>query len=442
MFTNAQLKKLIIPLMIEQTLAVLVGMVDTVMVSSLGEAAVSGVSLMDMFSVIIINLFSAMATGGAVVCSQLLGAKRQHDACKASNQLMIVVLTISSVLTALVLILQRQLIGLFYGDIAPDVMSNALIYLRITALSYPFIALYNGAAALFRSMNRSRVIMNASIIANLINCAGNALGIYVFKLGVAGAAIPTLISRGVAASIMVYLLTRPRQTIHLIPGQYKPDFRVIRRILYIGIPSGIENSLFQLGKVIIMSVVSAFGTIQIAANAVANTFAGFGILPASSINLAVITVIGHCVGAGDMEQVKFYTRKLFKWIYASLFILNVPVLIGLRWIIRIYNLEPETLNLACKLIFIHNVCMLGLWPLSFSLPNVLRACNDVRFTMIVSVCSMAVGRVLFSFILGRWLGMGVIGVWWAMILDWVIRISFFMYRYLKGTWQKTARKAL
>jgi len=442
MFTNAQLKRLIIPLMIEQTLAVLVGMIDTVMVSSLGEAAVSGVSLMDMMSVIIINLFSAMATGGAVVCSQLLGARKPHDACRASNQLMIVVLTISLVLMSFVLVLKRQLIGLFYGDIEPDVMSNALTYLSITALSYPFIAMYSGAAALFRSMNRSRITMYASLIANLINCIGNALGIYVFKLGVAGAAIPTLIARFTSAAILVFLLTRPRQSIHLIHGGFKPDFAVIRRILYIGIPSGIENSLFQLGKVIIMSVVSAFGTIQIAANAVANTFAGFGILPASSINLAVITVIGHCVGAKDMDQVRFYTRKLFRWIYASLFIFNVPVLIALRYVIQIYNLEPETLDLACKLIFIHNGCMLVLWPLSFSLPNVLRACNDVRFTMTVSVLSMALCRVLFSFILGRWLGMGVIGVWWAMIIDWVGRIIFFAYRYLKGTWQKTAMKAL
>ena len=442
MFTNAQLKKLILPLMVEQTLAVLVGMVDTVMVSSLGEAAVSGVSLMDMLSVVIINLFSAMATGGAVVCSQLLGAKKQHDACKASNQLMIVVLTISIALMSFVLALKRPLINLFFGDIEPDVMSNAITYLSITALSYPFIAVYNGGAALFRSMNRSRVTMYASIIANLINCAGNALGIYVFKLGVAGAAIPTLISRAVAAFILISLLTRPGQPIHLLHGQYKPDFPVIRRILYIGIPSGIENSLFQLGKVIIMSVVSAFGTVQIAANAVANTFAGFGILPAQAVNLAVITVIGHCVGAGDMEQVRFYTKKLHKWIYACLYMLNVPLLLGIRFIIRIYDLSPETLDLACKLIIIHNGTALLFWPLAFSLPNVLRACNDVRYTMTVSVCSMAFCRVLFSFVLGRWLGMGVVGVWWAMIMDWVVRLSFFMYRYMKGSWQKTAVKAL
>ena len=440
MFTNAQLKKLIIPLMIEQTLAVLVGMVDTVMVSSLGEAAVSGVSLIDMFSVIIINLFSALATGGAVVCSQLLGAKKPHEACKASNQLMIIVLVISTALMSLVLALRRPMINLFYGDIEPDVMSNALIYLQITALSYPFIALYNGAAALFRSMNRSRVTMYASIIANLINCAGNALCIYGFKMGVAGAAIPTLISRGVAAGMLLYLINRPRQPIHLLHGQYKPDFSIIRRILYIGIPGGIENSLFQLGKIITMSVVSAFGTVQIAANAVANTFAGFGILPAKAINLAVITVIGHCVGAGDMEQVRFYTRKLMKWIYASLFILNVPVLIGIRYIIQIYHLEPETLDLACKLIILHNGLSLLFWPPSFSMPNVLRACNDVRFTMTVSVGSMACCRVLFSFVLGRWLGMGVVGVWWAMIIDWIARLLCFMYRYLKGTWQETALK--
>lgn len=442
LFTNAQLKKLIIPLMIEQTLATLVGMMDTVMVSSLGEAAVSGVSLMDMISVIIINLFSALATGGAVVCSQLLGAKRPQEACKASNQLMICVLAISTALMGLVLALRRPMINLFYGKLDADVLSNALIYLEITALSYPFIALYNGAAALFRSMNRSRVTMYASLIANVINCVGNALGIYVFKIGVAGAAIPTLISRMFSAFMLIYLLNRPNQTIHLLPGQFKPDFAIIRRILHIGVPSGIENSLFQLGKVIIMRVISAFGTVQIAANAVANTFAGFGILPAQAINLAVITVIGHCVGAGDMEQVKHYTRKLHKWIYGSLLLLNVPMFLGIQYLIRIYSLSGETLSLACTLIRIHSCMAVIFWPLAFSLPNVLRACNDVRFTMLVSVISMALCRVLLSFVLGRYMGLGVIGVWWAMIIDWIVRLTCFVYRYLRGGWKKTAMQAL
>ena len=438
MFTNAQLKKLILPLMVEQALSVFVGMADTIMVSLLGEAAVSGVSLVDMVSVVLINAFAALATGGAVVASQMLGAQKPHEACRSSNQLMIVVLTISLAFMLLMLGLREHVLRLLFGAIEDDVMRNALIYLEITALSYPFIALYNAAAALFRSMNQSRVTMYASLLMNAINCAGNAFCLFVLHMGVEGVAIPTLVSRMVAAVLLLWLLRRPGQSIHLLHGGYRPDLPMIRRILRIGIPSGVENALFQLGRVLVVSVISTFGTIQIAANAVANTIDTLGVLPGQAMNLAIITVVGQCVGARDMAQVRHYTRKLILWAYMFTAILNVPLLLLLRFVVAIYQLEPETLSLASQLIWIHNGTAILLWPIAFTLPNALRACNDVRFTMVLSIASMAIFRVCFSYVLGVGLGWGAVGVWWAMVMDWICRFACFLWRYRSGRWERTA----
>ncbi len=438
MFTNAQLKKLIIPLLVEQALAVLVGMADTVMVSFLGEAAVSGVSLVDMVSVILINAFAALATGGAVVSAQMLGAQKPHEACRASNQLVIVVLAISMALMLVMLGLREQVLRLLFGSIEDTVMKNALIYLQITALSYPFIALYNAGAALFRSMNQSRVTMYASLLMNAINVVGNALCLFVFHMGVEGVAIPTLVSRIVAAVLILRLLNRPNQRIHLLHGGYRPNFPMIRRILRIGIPNGIENALFQLGRVLVVGIISTFGTVQIAANAVANTMDTLGVLPGQAMNLAVITVIGQCVGARDMNQVRHYTRKLTFWTYLFILALNIPLLLTLPITIGIFSLEADTLDLAMRLIWIHNGFAILLWPIAFTLPNALRACNDVRFTMVISLASMLVFRIFFSYILGIGLGWGAVGVWWAMVFDWVCRCAFFLGRYLRGSWQRTA----
>lgn len=438
LFTNAQLKKLIIPLLIEQTLAVLVGMADTIMISYLGEAAVSGVSLVDMVSVVLINAFAALATGGAVVAAQMLGARKPHEACRSSNQLLIVVFAISMVLMLAMLGLREHVLRLLFGSIEDEVMKNALVYLEITALSYPFIALYNAGAALFRSMNQSRVTMYIALLMNAINCIGNCIGLFVFHMGVEGVAIPTLISRIVAAVVILRLLARPNQRIHLVRNGFRPDLPMIRRILHIGLPNGIENALFQSGRVLVVSIIATFGTVQVAANAVANTMDTLGVLPGQAMNLAIITVIGQCVGARDLEQVKFYTRKLIKWTYLFTLALNIPLLLSLPLTIKIFHLTPDTLDLACKLIWIHNGFAMLMWPIAFTLPNALRACNDVRFSMVLAIASMLTFRILFSHILGVRLGWGAMGVWWAMILDWCCRCTGYLLRYHRGAWKRLA----
>ncbi len=442
MYTNKQLLRLILPLLIEQTLSIFVGMADTVMVSSLGDAAISGVSLVDMICNVLITLFAALATGGAVVSSQLMGANRRQDACRVANQLVLVVLGVSLVITVPMILFRGQVFGLIFGGVEQDVWNNAMTYMWITALSYPFIALYNAGAALYRSMNRSGMTMMVSVLVNIINVGGNALCIFGLKMGVAGVAIPTLLSRMVGAICMLALLRNPHLQIHLLPGAWKPDMKMMKEILHIGVPSGVENSLFQLGRVLVVQVIALFGTVQTAANAVANTLDSVGCLPGQTINLAIITVVGHCVGAGDIKQARHYTKKLILWAYAATALLNVPLLLCLRNILPLFNASREALDLAYILIMIHDGMAVFMWPAAFTLPNALRAASDVRYTMIVSLASMALFRIVFSYILGVGFGLGAIGVWIAMVLDWACRIVMYVGRYRSGKWEAKARLAV
>lgn len=441
LYSNRQLANLLLPLLIEQVLVMLVGMVDTVMVSSLGDAAVSGVSLVDMICVVLISMFGALATGGAVVASQMMGADRRADACRVANQLVLVVLGVSLVIAGAVLALRQPMLLLLFDTVEPDVMDSALTYLEITALSYPFIALYNAGTALYRSMNRSKETMVVSMLVNAINIVGNAICVYGLGMGVEGVAIPTLLSRVVGAFCMMVLLRNIHLQIHLLHGAWKPDVRMMKEIMRIGLPGGLENSLFQMGRVLVLRVITMFGTVQIAANAVACTMDALGIIPGQAMNLAIITVVGRCIGAQEIDQARYYTKKLLLWTSAAMLVINVPMLLGLPWILKLFDLSAEALELATILIMIHNGFGIVLWPISFTLPNALRAASDVRYTMIVAIASMGMFRVLFSYILGAGLGWGAVGVWVAMVFDWICRIICYVIRYRSGKWEKMARIA-
>lgn len=437
MFSNADLKRLIFPLVVEQALALTVGMADVMMVSYAGEAAVSGVSLVDMINVLLINIFAALGTGGAVVTAQYLGARNRKKACESADQLMVVTIVISVVIMALTLLLQTQLIRLFFGAIDDDVMAACITYLWISAISYPFLGVYNSCAALFRAMGNSKVSMVVSLVMNVINVMGNAFFIFTFHMGVAGVATASLISRIAACVIMVVLLRNPEHQVFIsLKWEYlKPNFSMIRKILHIGIPNGLENSFFQLGRVLVVSIISGFGTVQIAANAVANNLDGMGCIPGNAMNLAMITVIGQCVGARDYDQAAHYTKKLMKITYLAAIGWNALILLTLPLSLKLYNLSADTLWLSTVLILIHCGFAMVLWPASFTLPNALRASNDVRFPMIVSIVSMVVFRIVFSYVLGVWFQMGAIGVWIAMIIDWVCRSTCFVWRFARGKWK-------
>ena len=438
LFSKKDLRRLIVPLVFEQALAITVGMADTMMVSSVGEAAISGVSLVDMINMLMFAILAALATGGAVVVSQNLGAGKNDEACPSAKQLLYTVLFAGLILALFAIVCRGPLLRLFFGRIEDDVMDNALIYLTITALSFPFLAVYNACAALFRSMGNSRITLRVSVIINLINIVGNAFCIFVLKMGVAGVAVPSLVSRAVGGIILYVLLKNPRETVHFIRGPFVLERSVIHKILYIGIPSGIENGIFQLGRVLVVSIISGFGTTQIAANGVANNLDSVGCIIGQAMNLAMITVIGRCVGANDEKQVRYYTGYLLKITYISTFILNSIVLSLLHPILSIYGLSEETTHLAWILVMIHNGCATLIWPLSFCLPNMLRACNDVTFTMIVSIFSMFTFRVALSYVIGVHFGMGAIGVWISMVIDWVFRTSWFVGRYFQGGWRRMA----
>ena len=434
LFTQQELLRLVWPLLVEQLLAVTVGMADTMMVSRCGEAAISGVSLVDMINQLIIVLFSALATGGAVVVSQFLGAKEHKSANESSGQLILLSGILGLAVGVVCFVFARPLIRTCYGTIDADVLDASVLYLKIIAISYPFLALYNGGAALFRSMGNSKISMQVSILMNIINIVGNAVCIFGFKMGVDGVAWPSVLSRVVAA---VLILGKCYQKGHIltVPKTTRLDGAMARRILGIGIPSAFENSLFQAGRILVVSMISTFGTVQIAANAVANNLDSMGCIPGQAISLAMITVVGRCVGAGDNEQTIHFARKLLLWAYIAMGISNGSILLFLRPLVGIYALSGATMELAVLLVRIHAGSGLLLWPASFVLPNALRAANDVRFTMIVSVLSMAAWRLGFSYLLCVRLGWGAVGVWIAMVIDWICRVICFVTRFESGAWK-------
>ncbi len=436
LFSNKDLRRLIVPLVIEQILAIGVGMIDTMMISYAGEAAISGVSLVDMVNNLLINIFAAVSTGGAVIASQYIGHRDREQACRAAGQLITLTAVFSLTITALCLWFRRPLLHVLFGSIEMDVMEHALVYLRISAYSYPFLAVYNSCAALFRSMGNSKISMIVSAGMNVMNAAGNALLIFGLHMGVAGAAYASLFSRACAALVMVVLLCRRSLMVHLrADAVFAWDAPLLRKIIFIAAPSGVENGIFQLGRVLVVSIIAGFGTVQIAANAVANNLDAMGCIAGQAMNLAMITVIGQCLGAGDTKQADFYAKKLMKITYAATVAINLLIFSNLFWLLDVYDLSAEARSLALLLICIHNGCAMLLWPGSFTLPNCLRAGGDVRFTMGISVFSMIVFRILFSIVLGVWCSMGAVGVWIAMVLDWIFRVSCFFVRFRQGKWK-------
>ena len=436
MFTNKQLYKLIIPLIIEQLLAVTVGMVNIIMVARAGEVAVSGVSLVDTLNVLLITIFSSLATGGAVVAAQYLGHKETENACKSAKQLLLISTIISLIIMALSLLGNYYILRVIYGNIDAEVMENARIYFYVTAFSFPFLAIYNSCAALFRVMGNSKISMYASLIMNAINLAGSAILVLEFHMGVMGVAIPALLARISAALIMLFLIRNKNNPIYIDNILHMGiDIPMIKRILHIGVPNGLENSIFQIGKILVQGLTASFGTVAITANAVASTIAGLETIPGSAIGLAMITVVGQCVGAGDYKQAKKYTVKLMKLTYVIMLILNIGIILLRNPIVGIYRLSANTTALTLQLLVYHSICCCTIWPGAFTLPNAIRAANDVKYTMIISIVSMWVWRIGFSYILADFLNLGVLGVWIAMTIDWLFRAICFLIRFINGKWK-------
>ena len=439
LFSNRELANLIGPLVIEQLLAVFVGMSDSIMVANVGEAAVSGVSLVDNIMILIINIFAALATGGAVVAGQYIGRKDEKSACKAATQLVWFVSLSAVAIMILVYFGKDIILNQVFGHITAEVKGHADIYLLIVTASIPFIALYNGGAAIFRAMGNSQVSMRVSLLMNAINVTGNAILVFGLRIGTAGVAIPTLISRMVAAIVITVLLCNQTRILHIERTlKIRFDGRMIRKILAIGVPNGLENSMFQLGKILVLSLVSTFGTYAIAANAVSNAIALFQILPGMAISLAITTVISQCVGANDYEQVHYYLKKLLAIIYVAMVGTVALIFLALPLILKAYNLSDQTAAAATNIIHFHGISAMIIWPLSFALPAAYRAAGDAKACMYTSIVSMWIFRIGFSYLVGKYMGLGVFGVWVAMVIDWVVRAICFIIRYFNGKWKHGA----
>lgn len=435
MFSNRDLKNMIVPLFFEQLLVMLVGIMDTFIVSYVGEAAVSGVSLVNSFNTIFIYLFTALASGGAVVISQYIGNKDQKNSVRSSSQLLMFSTLLSIVLTCIVLMFHQAILSALFGKVEIDVMNACITYIVISALSYPFIAIYNASASLFRSMGKTKTTMYVSLASNIINVIGNCIGVFVLHAGVAGVAIPSLIARAFSAIVITKLCFQQNQmTYYTKKDLFAFDTDILRRVLSIAVPNGIENGIFQFVKVALSSVVALFGTYQIAANGVAQSIWSLAALMGVTLGPVYITVIGQCMGSGNQEQAKYYFKKLNKLAIVLSIVWNLIVLALTPLFMHFYQLSSETLQLIFYLVVIHGVFNAIVYPISGPLSNGLRAAGDVKFTMIVSIASTLLARFVFSIIFAIYLNMGVTGIAFAMCLDWTIRAVIFYCRYRSLKW--------
>lgn len=438
-FDKSYMAKLILPLIVEQILGVTVGMADMIMVSGAGETAVSGVSLVNTISNLLIYVFEALASGGAVIAAQALGAKKKKLARIVANQLILVCFVSALLITVLSVALNHSILSLIYGHVEQAVMENAVVYFYITAFSFPFLSVYYGAAALFRSMGNSKLSMYVSAAMNILNIIGNAVFLFVYHMGIAGVGYATLISRAFACIVVILILRNEKHELHIDKYLHLGfDAEVIRKILTIGIPSGIDNAMFQIGKLFTQSLISSFGTSSIAANATASTIELLATIPAAAMGLALTTVVGQCVGAGDYDAAKNYAKKMMKWAYLMLWAENIIIIIFTPAIAGWYHLSEEGNYLAKKLIWYHSCCCIIAWPAAFTLPAILRAAGDVKFVMFSSIASMWIFRIALAYVIGGYFGLGVFGVWIAMTIDWGVRSILNIWRLKSGRWMRQA----
>ncbi|MDE7262414.1 MAG: MATE family efflux transporter [Oscillospiraceae bacterium] len=437
-FSNQDLKRLIVPLVIEQLLAITVGLLDSLMVSQVGEAAISAVSLVDTVNVLLVGALSALATGGAAIAGQYLGRQKPDKAGHAGEQLLLFMIEASLLITLLFYLGKGFVLNVVFGQVDADVAAYANTYYMIVEASTPFLAVYSAGAALFRVMGNSKISMWVSLVMNGINAAGNALLIFGFHMGVEGVAIPTLLSRIFAAVAMMLLLRRPKLPLQVEKLTLQHDPYIVKNILRFGVTNGLESSMFQLGKILLLSTVSVLGTASVAANAIGNTFGSFQCIAGNALGLAIVTVVSQCVGAGDYGKARFYTKKLLKTAYFFMALSIVAVYFSLPFFLRLYNVSAEAEVYARQIIWMHGFFGMLIWPLAFTLPQALRAAGDTTFTMLVSSASMWTMRVGFGILLGRYLGFGVLGIWMAMFVDWGVRIAFFLPRFCGHRWETMA----
>lgn len=435
MFTNKDLRKLLIPLIIEQVLTSFMGTIDTLMVSNVGSTAVSGVSCVDSINKLVLFLFTAVSTGGCIICAQFLGRRDEKKASEAAGQVLLSSAAISVILTVICLALREPLLKLVFGSVEPAVMDAAMDYFLVTIFSYPVTAIFNACAAIYRAAGNSRLPMIISASCNILNVIGNYFLLFVVKMGVTGAALSTTVSMALACIIIMIWIQRKGQGIRI--GNYlrlRPDFRMVVRILKIGIPTGIENSMFQFGKLVVQSTVATLGTMAIASNAIVTSLEFFSSMPSTAVGIGLMTVAGQCIGAGKMDEARYYIKKLTIWAAALLLITNWIIYAISLPVCHLAGFDQPTLELTMFVMLVISIVKPFLWPMAFVPQNGMRAAGDVNFSMLTAVISMWVFRVGLTTVLCRFMNVGLIGIWCGYFLDWAVRSVVNFLRYRSGKW--------
>ena len=435
LFDNKTLFWLLLPIIIEQFLNSLMGMVDTMMVSTVGSEAISAVSLVDSINNLVIQIFSAMASGATIICSQYIGSGDKKESNRAAGQVVLTVFVISFFITIFCILGGERLLRLIFGAVEDSVMKSAFIYFMITAVSYPFLALFSAGAAFYRAFGNSKFPMKISILSNIINVTGNALFIYAFKWGVAGAALATFFSRVFGTVVIYYCLRNPKQTI--VVRDYlkiRPDMTLILKIMAIGIPAGIENGMFQFGKIAISSTVSTMGTIAISAQAMTDILENVNGIFSNGVGIGLMTVVGQCIGAHRKEEAKYYVVKLMKVAWIGVIVSCLLVLAITKPVTWLGRMEPAAASMCFGLVTAMTIVKPLLWVGAFGLPYGFRAAGDVKFSMIVSVTSMWCCRVALSVFLVKTFHFGLWAVWIGIFTDWIVRACIFWARFISGKW--------
>ena len=437
MFSNRLICSLLIPVVLEQLLNSIMGTADTMMVSNVGSAAISAVSLVDSINVLVIQAFSALAAGGAIVCAQYIGQKNKEKANESARQVLFIITAISVAVSLICLVFQKPLLRLIFGSVEPAVMRASETYFFYTALSFPFIAAYDSAASIFRAQDNTKGPMIISMISNVMNIAGNAVMIWVFHMGVAGAALSTLISRIFCAVVVIIQLRKEKEGQEIGVRDYfeiRPDWSMIRRILGLGIPSGIENSMFQLGKLAIQSTVSTLGTTAIAAQAMTNILENLNGIAAIGVGVGLMTIVGQCLGAGRQDEAVYYIKKLCVIAEVIIIISCLGVFALTKPITILGGMEKESADMCFHMVMWITIVKPLVWIMAFIPGYGLRAAGDVKFSMIVSCCTMWACRFCLCVFLIRVMGFGPMGVWIGMFADWTLRGIIFTWRFHSRKW--------
>jgi len=439
---NKALQKLIVPLVIEQAVIAIAGLVNTVLATQMGESVVSGVALAWEFNLLIGNFLIAFSVGGTVVISRFLARDQMKEARQTSKLLYVIMAALSLILTSSVLLLRQPLLRFFFGSISSEITKNALILLIYYMLSSPLMAIHYAGAAAFRAAGNTGVPMLLTVIANALFTAGGAVLVLGFNYSIHGLGISLIFSRVLLAGFTIFLQSVQDCPVRLLwKERHHLELKVLGQILGIGIPTGLESSFFQLGRMFTVSYIALFGVVHITANILANTVAtGFALIPGNAMVLAMITVAGRSAGEKDPVQTKRYTKKLIVFTMLLHALTNLIILSSLPWIISVYRLSANTAHIFSLMLILSALPEIFIWPVSFVLPSTLRAVGESRYTLFVSAFSMLICRIAGGYMLSVICGLGALGIWIAMLCDWMLRAICFSIRFTQGKWKATITK--